>query len=149
MSHSYCSSLYHCVFSTKNRVPSIPPELQPRLWSFMGGIARDRGLKSLITGGTVDHVHIILSLPATIPISDAMREIKGGSSLWMHETIHEQHFAWQEGYGAFSIGWKQVEATVAYIEQQAEHHKKRDFEAEFLAILKMHRIEYDPRYVLG
>ena len=76
-----------------------------------------------------------------------MREIKSGSSLWMKE--NRRDFEWQEGYGAFSIGWSQVESTIAYIMRQAEHHKKRDFQAEFIAFLKKHRIEYDPRYVCG
>jgi REP element-mobilizing transposase RayT len=149
MPHSFCSSLYHCVFSTKERRPLIVSDLQPRLWNFIGGVARERGCKSLIVGGMPDHVHILLSLPSTIAVADAMREIKHGSSLWMHEMIQSPHFAWQEGYGAFSIGWKQLEATVAYIEQQTEHHKKRDFQEEFLAMLKMHQIECDSRYIFG
>ncbi len=78
-----------------------------------------------------------------------MREIKSASSLWMHQTGQKRDFEWQEGYGAFSIGWTQVEATFKYIARQEEHHKKRDFQAEFVAFLKKHRIEYDPRYVLG
>jgi hypothetical protein len=78
-----------------------------------------------------------------------MREIKSASSRWMHETCGVEGFEWQEGYGAFSIGWAQVDATVAYITRQEEHHAKRDFQSEFVAFLKRHRIEYDPRYVWG
>jgi hypothetical protein len=78
-----------------------------------------------------------------------MREIKSCSSRWMHETCAMPGFEWQEGYGAFSIGQGQVEATQAYIAGQEEHHRKRDFQAEFIAILKKHGIEYDPRYVWG
>jgi REP element-mobilizing transposase RayT len=104
MPHSFCSSLYHCVFSTKERRPLIAPDLQPRLWNFLGGVAREHGCKTLIVGGMPDHVHILLSLPSTISVADAMREVKQGSSLWMHKTIQQPHFAWQEGYGAFSIG---------------------------------------------
>jgi len=147
MPHSFCSSLYHCVFSTKERRPLIVPEIQTRLWSYMGGVAREHGMKSLIVGGMPDHVHLLLSLPSTLAVADALRAIKHGSSLWMHQSF--QHFAWQQGYGAFSIGWRQVDVTVAYIEQQAEHHKKRDFQAEFLSILKKHTIECDSRYIFG
>ncbi len=100
-------------------------------------------------GGTEGHVHILLSVPATKAVSQAMREIKQGSSRWMHETCGVPEFAWQEGYGAFSIGLNQVSATVAYIAGQQEHHRKRDFQAEYVAFLKKHRIEYDPRYVWG
>jgi hypothetical protein len=78
-----------------------------------------------------------------------MRDIKSASSHWMHETCSVENFEWQEGYGAFSVGWSQVAPTLAYISRQQEHHRKRDFEAEFIAFLKKHRIEYDPRYVLG
>jgi putative transposase len=82
-------------------------------------------------------------------IGEAMREIKSESSRWMREEGCSARFAWQAGYGAFSVGWSQIEATVAYIRAQAEHHKKRDFQAEFLAFLKKHRIEYGPHYIWG
>ena len=149
MSHTYCSALYHCVFSTKERRKSIAPDIQPRLWAYMGGIARERDMKALAIGGTDDHVHMLVSLPSSLPIAKAMREIKSESSHWMHETCGVNGFEWQAGYGAFSIGWAQVETTLAYIARQKEHHKKRDFQAEFIAFLKKHRIDYDPRYVLG
>ena len=115
----------------------------------MGGIAREHEMKAMAVGGTDDHVHILLSLPSTAPIAKAMREIKSGSSRWMHETCDLHGFEWQEGYGAFSIGQAQVGATLAYIAGQQEHHQKRDYQAEFVAILKKDRIEYDPRYVWG
>jgi REP element-mobilizing transposase RayT len=149
MSHTYCSALFHCVFSTKERQKVIAPELQGRLWAYMGGIAREHGMKAIAVGGTDDHVHILLLLPSSVTIASAMRTIKSGSSQWLHEACGLAGFEWQLGYGAFTIGWSQVDATVAYIAGQAEHHRRRDFQAEFLAILKQHRIEYDARYVWG
>jgi len=149
MAHTCCSLLFHCVFSTKERRKIIPEELQERLWAYMGGIAREHGMKALAVGGMEDHVHILLSLPSTKAVANAMREIKAGSSGWMHETCNIQAFEWQEGYGAFSIGQTQIESTIAYIARQKEHHKKRDFQAEFVAFLKKNRIEYDLRYVWG
>lgn len=149
MGHSYCSSLYHCVFSTKERRKTIAPELQDRLWAYIGGIARQHGMTALAVGGAEDHAHILVALPATITVVAAMREIKRGSSLWMHEVCAKPQFAWQEGYGAFSIGYSQMEATVRYIAGQHEHHRQHDFQAEFVAILRKHCIEYDPRYVWG
>ena len=106
-------------------------------------------MKALGVGGTDDNVHVLLSLPSSIPIAKAMREIKSGSSFWMRETCAIPAFAWQEGYGSFSIGWAQAEATLAYIARQEEHHRKRDFQVEFLAFLKKHEIDYDPLYVWG
>lgn len=149
MAHTYCSLLFHCVFSTKERRKWIAENGRERLWAYIGGIAREHEMKALAVGGTEDHVHVLLSLPTTKTIAQAMREIKQGSSRWMHEACAMPDFAWQEGYGAFSVGLNQVEATVAYIAGQLEHHRKRDFQAEYLAFLKKHRIEYDPRYVWG
>lgn len=127
----------------------ISPEDQSRLWAYIGGIAREHGMKALAVGGDDDHVHILLSLPSSLTIAEAMRIIKSTSSRWMHATCDLKGFEWQEGYGAFSIGYSQTEATLAYIANQQEHHRKRDFQAEFIAILKKHPVEYDSRYVWG
>jgi putative transposase len=114
----------------------------------MGGIARERGMRALAVGGVADHAHILLSLPTTISIAQAIQLIKGGSSKWIHDKFPEHRdFAWQEGYGAFSIGISQVDGTVSYILFQVEHHRRKTFQEEFLAFLKKHRIEYDERYL--
>jgi len=149
MAHTYCSSLFHCVFSTKERRKFITEAVRERLWAYLGAIARAHEMKALAVGGTDDHVHILLSLPTTKTIAQAMREMKQGSSRWLHETCAMPEFAWQEGYGAFSVGLNQVEATKAYIARQQEHHRRRDFQAEYVAFLKKHGMEYDPRYVCG
>jgi putative transposase len=149
MAHTYCSALFHCVFSTKERRSLIKPELQDRLWAYMGGIARENRMTPLAVGGTDDHAHLLLSVPSTVAIAVAMQKIKGGSSLWLHEDIGLKGFEWQQGYGAFSIGCSQVEATMLYIAGQQDHHRKRDFQAEFLEILKRHKIDYDPQHVWG
>jgi hypothetical protein len=90
-----------------------------------------------------------LSLPSSQPIAKAIREIKSESSRWVREACAVAGFEWQEGYGAFSAGWAQVDATLAYIARQQEHHRKHDFQAEFIAFLNKHQIEYDSRYVWG
>ena len=127
MSHTYTLLLVHCVFSTKNRRRQIPSEIQPTPWSYVGGIARKNGFKALVVGGTDDHMHVLLSLPATIPLAKALQLLKGASSHWMNETA-KNAFAWQEGYGAFTIGISQKPVTVAYIQRQRGHHQKRDFQ---------------------
>jgi putative transposase len=148
MSHSYVNNLLHCVFSTKERRPLITPDLQTRLFPYMGGIARENKMKLISAGGVDDHVHLLISIHKTIGISKAMQLIKGGSSKWIHETFSEHRlFEWQEGYGAFSIGVSEVPRTVDYINGQAEHHRKQDFKSEFLGFLQKHEIEYDIRYV--
>src|ERR1041385_2305347 len=110
MPHSYVSNLMHCVFSTKERLPLITPELESRLWPYLGGIARENKMKAIAVGGTTDHVHALLSLPATMSFAKAVQLIKGGSSKWVHDTFREHRkFAWQEGYGAFSVSSSQLE----------------------------------------
>jgi len=145
---SYVSSYHHCVFSTKERRPLITASLQERLWPFLGGIARQNKMKALEIGGVADHVHILLSLPATMPIAKAMQLIKGGSSKWIHENFPDQRlFAWQEKYGAFSVSVSQLDTIIAYIKNQPEHHRKMTFQQEFEALLKKHQIEYDEKYL--
>jgi putative transposase len=140
----------HCVFGTKERRKFITPEMQQRLWPFIGGIAKENGMKTLAIGGVADHVHVLLSLPATMAVAKAMQLIKGGSSKFVHETFPDQQaFAWQEGYGAFSVSISHIEETVAYIQRQAEHHRKKTFEEEFRAFLHKHNIECDERQVWG
>ena len=148
--HSYSSCLMHIVFSTKERRRAITSGLRERLWAYIGGIARENGMKALAVGGTDNHVHVLLWLQSTIPLAKAVQLIKGGSSKWIHETFPAHAgFAWQEGYGAFSVGMSGVNDTVAYIESQEEHHRTKTYEEEFLAFLQRHNIAYDERYVLG
>ncbi|MCU1271615.1 MAG: transposase IS200-family protein [Acidobacteriaceae bacterium] len=148
MSHTYTSELLHVVFSTKQRRSSISADMHDRLWAFLGGIARGNGFKAIAVGGTDNHVHMLLSLPATMPLATAMQLLKGGSSKWLNETI-EPHFEWQQGYGAFSVSVSHQRQTIFYINSQAEHHRTRNFEEEFISFLKKLDIDYDPKYVLG
>jgi len=148
MAHSYVNNLMHCTFSTKDRHPLIDSELESRLWPYMGGIAKENRMKALAIGGTADHVHALLSLPSMMSFAKAVQLIKGGSSKWIHDTFPgNKKFAWQEGYGAFSVSASQAAKTIAYINNQREHHRKKTFQEEFLELLKKHRIEYDSRYV--
>jgi REP element-mobilizing transposase RayT len=145
---SYVSSHFHCVFSTKERRKLITPALQERLWPFLGGIARQNQMKAIAIGGVEDHVHLLLSLPSTMPVAKAMQLVKGGSSKWIHETFPNQRlFAWQEKYGAFSVSVSQLETITDYIKNQHEHHRTRGFQEEFLALLEKHGIEFDARYL--
>jgi REP element-mobilizing transposase RayT len=147
---SYISSYFHCVFSTKERRPFISPVVAERLWPYLGGIAAKNNFTALQIGGVADHVHILLSLPATMPIAKAVQLIKGGSSKWIHDTFPElRDFAWQEKYGAFTVSVSQLETVVRYIKGQEEHHRKLSFKEEFVALLKKHRIRFDERFLWG
>jgi REP element-mobilizing transposase RayT len=126
----------------------ITPKLLDRLWAFMGGIARSNKVTAIQIGGVADHVHLLLSLPSTIPVAKAVQLIKGGSSKWVHETFPEAaDFAWQEEYGAFSVSASNVEAVAQYIRDQEEHHRKLSFQDEFLRMLEKHGIKYDERFL--
>ena len=145
MAHSYVSALFHCVFSTKERRCLITPHLQERLWPYMGGTARKHNMTALAIGGVEDHVHLLLSMCGTMDVAKAMQLIKGASSAWVHQEFSEyQAFAWQEGYGAFSLGISQLDDTKRYIAGQREHHRRVTFKEEFIAFLEKHGFEYDP-----
>jgi putative transposase len=146
--HSFVSCLIHCVWSTKDREPWLIPDLRERLWPYLGGIAKQNQMKALAIGGAADHVHILLSLPSTLSVAKAVQLLKGNSSEWIRETFPKMRsFAWQEGYGAFSVGISGVDATVNYINNQTEHHRKRSFRQEFTAMLQKHHFEYESMLV--
>ena len=145
---SYVSSYFHCVFATKERRPTISVSLRDRLWPFLGGIARQNGMKALQIGGMPDHVHILLSLPSTLSIAKALQLIKGGSSKWVHDSFPEQWaFRWQIKYGAFGVSVSLLDKTIDYIKNQEQHHRKVSFQEEFLLLLKKHNVAYDERYL--
>lgn len=149
MANSYTNCLYHIVFSTKERKPLLSPEIRKRLWPYLGGLARERKIIPLMIGGHSDHAHLLLIVPTTLAPAKAIQEIKAYSSRWVHETFGLKEFAWQEGYGAFTIGESQKEATIKYIEGQEEHHKKSSFKEELLAFMRKNNIDFDERYLLG
>ena len=145
MSHTHASVLVHSVFSTKNRANIIPD--CNALWRYIAAPARDNKIALLNAGGTKNHVHLLIAVPPILPLAKVMKELKGSSSRWLHE--HGHRFAWQEGYGAFSVSQSQKQTVVDYIDGQAEHHRKWSFEQEFMTLLKKSGIEYDPRFVFG
>lgn len=147
MAHSYTSNIVHCVFSTKDRTPSIQPAIRERLWAYMLGIAKNLHIPILAIGGVDNHVHILFILPSTQRLSETIQRLKANSARWMNE--NGCSFAWQEGYGAFSVSPSRIDAVQRYVRHQAEHHEKRNFEEEFIALLKQSGIPYDPRFVFG
>jgi putative transposase len=121
-------------------------ELRDRLWPYLGGIARENKMKALAVGGTTDHMHVLISLPATLSVAKAVQLLKGNSSKWIHDTFPKlRSFEWQQGYGAFSIGVSGVDATVRYICNQSEHHRTRTFKEEFISMLRKHGFDFDER----
>jgi putative transposase len=146
MPQSLAKILVHLIFSTKNREPIIPDAVRPHLHAYLVGIMDNLKCPSLQTGGTNDHVHILLTLGRTTTVSDVVEEVKKGSSKWM-KTQDVPTFAWQAGYGAFSVGESQVATVVRYIQRQEEHHRHLSFQEEFRRFLERYRVAYDERYV--
>jgi putative transposase len=144
MAHTYASNFIHCIFSTKERRPLIDAERVAGLYAYLGGIARSEGFSLVAAGGTANHLHLLFVLPASYSLATAVQKLKGSSSRWIG-----RGFSWQEGYGAFSVSPSQVPAVKKYISNQEQHHRKRSFEDEFIALLRSCGIAYDERYVFG
>jgi REP element-mobilizing transposase RayT len=147
MAHTYPNILIHCIFSTKQRRNSIPDDLREKLSMYFVGIGKAHGLSVLCTGGTANHCHLLIVLPATMNLAKAMQVLKANSSRWLGE--HGFDFAWQDGYGAFSVSASNVKAVRYYIEHQADHHAKHSFEDEFVSLLQKSGVKYDPEFVFG
>ena len=147
MAHTYSANFVHCVFSTKNRMNSIPSDLQERLWAYLLEIANHLKLKTLAIGGTANHIHVLVSLPSTMTVAEMVQQLKANSSRWMGE--HGVEFQWQDGYGVFSVSPSMLDAVQAYIRNQQQHHQKRSFEDEFRVLLNKSCISYDPQQLFA
>ncbi|MCB9854620.1 MAG: IS200/IS605 family transposase [Phycisphaerales bacterium] len=148
MPGTYSHVVLHVVFSTKERAPFIQPQIQSRLYDYMGGILRSEKGVLYAIGGMSDHVHLLFKWRTDRTIADGMRSIKAGSSGWVRQTFPDcADFRWQEGYAVFSVS-KPGEADVkAYIQNLEDHHRRRTFQEELLAFLDAHGVDYDPKYV--
>ena len=147
MSSSYCNLLYHIVFSTKRREPWLTPPIRPRVHEYLGGAIRNEGGIAVIINGTADHVHILAKLRQDKAISKVIGELKANSSGWISRTFKDAGFAWQEGYGAFTVSESMLSKVYRYIERQEEHHRSVSFLEEFKILLKAHGLPFDERYL--
>jgi len=146
MGRTFTNLLTHIVFSTKDREPLIVPEVKAELFAYLGGLTRELKGKAYGINGTTDHVHMLISLPANVSVSEAMRFIKSNSSGWVHDKW-QRAFAWQLGYGAFSVSKSNVPEVLKYIAKQEAYHRRISFRDEFVDFLQKHEIQYDKRYI--
>ena len=147
MSSNYLSLHYHIVFGTKDRVPLINAEWRDRLHEYLGGTVRGLGGFPEGVGGVIDHVHLLVGLKATHCLADFMRELKKASSVWVHDEIRLDSFAWQAGYAAFTVSATARDAVKTYIANQEEHHRVKSFREELIEMLERTGVEYDPKYL--
>ena len=149
MANTFTSLHCHVIFSTKNREPWLCSDIEERVWSYLGGIARENGMKAIMIGGIDNHVHLLLGIPPTLAVSKAVQLIKGGSSAWIKETFPGlRGFGWQDGYGAFTVSKSQLPATIAYVERQRARHQTWSYQKEYRTLLERHGIQFDERYLL-
>lgn len=148
MPQSLSFLLIHLVFSTKDRQALLEPSVQKQLHSYLATIARDTGCECFRVGGTEDHVHLAVRLLRTLTVADLVEKLKVSSSIWLKtKSPVLVEFAWQRGYGAFSVGPSDLKALVHYIDTQAEHHRTRSFQEEYRAFLTKYGVDFDERYV--
>ncbi len=145
MPHTYNQMIVHVVFSTKERRPLIKEP--KKMWAYMAGICRNIHVESLAIGGMPDHTHLLINIPTDVAMAKVVNQLKSNSSKWAK--AGNPLFAWQQGFAAFSVSASNVGAVKDYIRTQEEHHRKRSFEGEFLALLRKHGVPYDLKFVFG
>ncbi len=119
--------------------------IRPDLFAYMGGIVREIGGVARIINGTEDHVHMLMSLAPDMAVSECLRVVKTNSSRWLHGSFPS--FAWQTGYGAFSVSTSNEKQVIKYIREQERHHRRMTFQEEFIALLRKHGIAFDERFL--
>ena len=140
--------LYHIVFSTKRRQSWLSEDIRDQVFAYIIGTVKAIDGVVLAIGGVEDHLHLLVRIPAKTAVADFLRKLKSNSSKHIHETWPElAQFAWQDGYGAFTVSPSNVEEVRSYILNQPEHHRRTSFQEEYLKLLERHGVEFDPRYV--
>jgi REP element-mobilizing transposase RayT len=147
MPQSLAQIYVHLVFSTKDRAGLIPAEIKPRLHAYLAGTLTAIDCPAVQVGGMPDHVHILFRLSRTVTVSDVVKNAKVESSKWMKDECGAGDFAWQAGYGAFSVSASNVDEVVRYIQNQEAHHQGKSFQDEFRRLVELYRVEYNEAYV--
>lgn len=148
MANTYTQLYVHVVFAVKGRQNMISPKWKEELYKYITGIVTNQGQKLMIINGMPDHLHILIGMKPDIALSDLVRDIKSNSSKLINEkglTIGK--FAWQNGFGAFTVGQSQKENVINYINTQEEHHRHKTFREEYLDFLNTYQIAYNDQYV--
>ena len=148
MPQSLSNILLHLIWSTKDRQSWLEPGIREKTHAFLAGVVRQCDCEAYRVGGVADHVHLALRLSRTLCVADLVKEVKSTSSKWVKtQDASLRNFAWQQGYGVFSVGMSQKETLLHYIDAQEEHHRTRSFQDEYREFLTKYGIEYDERYV--
>ena len=138
----------HIVFATKNRKPCLDVGLRPSLFEYLGGTVRGLGATPQGIGGVDDHVHLLVGFKSTHQLADFIRELKKSATTWIREQVGDSGFSWQEGYGAFSVSPTARGSVQRYIANQESHHRKQSSRDEFIEMLTIAGIEFDPQFIV-
>ncbi|AEU35641.1 IS200/IS605 family transposase [Granulicella mallensis] len=148
MAQSLSYLLIHVIFSTKDRLPLLKEEIRPKLHAYLATVTRNAGCECYRVGGVADHIHLAILLSQTLAVAELVKELKISSSKWLKaQSPTLANFAWQSGYGVFSVGSSDLEVLKKYIDMQEEHHKTLTFQQEYRIFLEKYGVEYDERYV--
>jgi REP element-mobilizing transposase RayT len=148
MANTFSKLLYHVIFSTKHREPLVTTGLREDLYSYIGGIVRKQKGMLVEIGGMPDHLHLVIRVRPDLSVAEMLRLVKANSSKWVNErTVGRGRFAWQEGYAAFTVSASQLPGVCQYVQTQADHHRSKTFQEEYIEFLRRHEIEYDEAYL--
>jgi putative transposase len=146
MAHTYTNLIFHVVFATQGRIGSLTPERRPEVFAYITALVKEKGGRVIIINGVEDHLHMLLVLPPDVSLSDVMKFAKANSSRWFKQRFSVA-FAWQKGFGAFTVSRSGVDAVANYIRDQELHHQHRDFQEEFVVLLEKSGVEFDAEYL--
>ena len=148
MPQTLVKNYVHIVFGTKNRYPFLDSSISDELFKYVGGICNSQHCYPVIVGGYLDHIHILCVLSKNLSLSKLMEVVKSNSSKWIKKKGKKyRKFAWQEGYGAFSVHYNKLDIVIRYIENQERHHRKKKYKEEFEEMMKASEIKFDPQYL--
>ena len=146
---TYTQIIYQIVFGTKYRDNTLDKKNRDELYKYITGILQKKQCHVYQIGGVEDHIHIVTHVHPSVALAVLVKDIKMASTDYIkQENLFPSFNGWQNGYGAFTYTIKEKDRLIEYVKRQEEHHHKMTFREEYVAILKVHQIEYDEQYLL-
>lgn len=138
----------HAVWHIRYTSPEIRPSDRQTLFRYMGGVLKEFDCIPICINGVGNHVHLLFALSRNYTIAKIIEKVKTSSSRWL-KTLGSYYnfFAWQGGYGIFSVSESVRDRVIRYIQNQEKHHKSKSFENEYVQLLDKHHVEYDKNYL--
>jgi putative transposase len=144
MGHTHSRLLYHIIWGTRNREPWLGPNIQTELYAYLARLLEKNGAFVYKIDGMEDHVHCVCQLRTSPSVAKVVKDAKSYSTGWIKRRFGLSRFAWQEGYGPFTVSASQLQSVIDYVRNQKEHHRTKSFEEEYIDFLRKHGLEIDP-----